>query len=105
MTVGGRAGDLVVRFGGEEFLIMLPTTNGIGAVHVAESVRQRLKECQIPHEASAVQKIVTLSMGVVTCVPNAQLQIEDVIQKADEALYESKRLGRDRMTIMTLTNC
>jgi diguanylate cyclase (GGDEF)-like protein len=104
MTVGGRAGDLVVRFGGEEFLIMLPTTNGIGAAHVAESVRQRLKECQIPHEASAVQKIVTLSMGVVTCVPNAQLQIEDVIQKADEALYESKRLGRDRMTIMTLTN-
>ncbi len=101
-TIGGRAGDLVVRFGGEEFLIMLPGTDQTGAQHVAESVRQRLRDAQIPHSGSSVGDTVTLSMGVVACIPNAQLQMDDVIQKADEALYESKRLGRDRMTIVTI---
>ena len=102
MTIGGRAGDLVVRFGGEEFLIMLPGTDTIGAQHVTKSVHQRLRDCRIPHESSSVGDYVTLSMGVVTCIPNPQLQVDDVIQKADEALYESKRLGRDRMTIVTI---
>ena len=93
---------LVVRFGGEEFLIMLPGTDTIGAQHVTKSVHQRLRDCRIPHESSLVGDYVTLSMGVVTCIPNPQLQVDDVIQKADEALYESKRLGRDRMTIVTI---
>ncbi len=101
-TIGGRSGDLVVRFGGEEFLIMLPGTDTIGAQHVAESVRQRLRDCQIPHSGSEVGDYVTLSMGVVNCIPHVQLQIDDLIQKADEALYESKRLGRDRMTVVTI---
>jgi diguanylate cyclase (GGDEF)-like protein/PAS domain S-box-containing protein len=103
MTIGGRAGDLVVRFGGEEFLIMLSGTDAIGAQKVAESVRQRLKDCQIPHSSSSVGDYVTLSMGVVSCIPNAKLQVDYVTQKADEALYESKDLGRDRMTIVTLS--
>ena len=102
MTIGGRAGDLVVRFGGEEFLIMLPGTDTIGAQHVAESVHQRMRDCRIPHKSSSAGDYVTLSMGVVTCVPNPQLQLDEVIQRADEALYESKRLGRDRMTVVTL---
>jgi diguanylate cyclase (GGDEF)-like protein len=102
MTIGGRAGDLVVRFGGEEFLIMLPETDAIGALHVAESVHQRLRDCQIPHKSSSAGDYVTLSMGVVTCIPNLQLQMDDVIQKADEALYESKRQGRDRTTAVTI---
>ncbi len=102
LTIGGRAGDLVVRFGGEEFLIMLPGTDVIGAEHVAQSVRQRLRSSQIPHSSSSVGNYVTLSMGIVNCIPNPELQMDDVIQKADEALYESKRLGRDRMTIVTI---
>lgn len=102
MTIGGRAGDLVVRLGGEEFLIMLSGTDTIGAQYVAESIRQRLKDAQIPHQASAVGDYLTLSMGIVTCIPDLQLRIDDVMQKADEALYESKRLGRDRMTIVTI---
>jgi diguanylate cyclase (GGDEF)-like protein len=101
-TIGGRAGDLVVRFGGEEFLIMLPGTDAIGAEHVAELVRQRLKDAQIPHSRSSVGDCITLSMGIVSGIPHPQWQMDDVIQKADEALYESKRLGRDRMTMVTI---
>ncbi len=101
-TVGARSGDLVVRFGGEEFLVMLPGTDAIGAQHVADVIRQRLKDAQIPHSGSEVGADVTLSMGVVICVPDGTLQMDEVIQKADEALYESKRLGRDRMTIVTI---
>ncbi len=97
-TVVGRAGDLVARYGGEEFVILLPETNAAGAAHIAGLVRQRLQEQQIPHCGSTVSSYVTVSMGVATYLPSASLQVDDVIQAADEALYESKRQGRDRLT-------
>ncbi len=103
-AVVGRAGDLVARYGGEEFVILLPETHAIGAVHVAGLVRQRLQDQQIPHSGSTVCAYVTVSLGVATCVPNASLQVDDVIQAADEALYESKRQGRDRLTSVSITS-
>jgi diguanylate cyclase (GGDEF)-like protein len=98
LTVVGRAGDLVARYGGEEFMILLPETNAAGAAHVAGLVRQRLQEQQIPHAGSSVCSYLTVSLGVATYVPNANSQVDDVIQAADEALYKSKRQGRDRLT-------
>jgi diguanylate cyclase (GGDEF)-like protein len=102
-TVVGRAGDLVARYGGEEFIILLSETSAVGAAHVAGLVRQRLQEQQIPHQGSSVSDYVTVSLGVATCVPNANLQVDDVIQLADKALYESKRQGRDCMKLVSIT--
>jgi diguanylate cyclase (GGDEF)-like protein len=102
LTAVGRAGDLVARYGGEEFIILLPDTNTIGAVHVANLVRQRLHEQKIPHSSSSVCPYVTVSLGVATCIPNAGLQVDDMIQAADEALYKSKRQGRDRLTTVSI---
>jgi diguanylate cyclase (GGDEF)-like protein len=102
LTVTGRSSDLVARYGGEEFMIMLPGTDEIGAAHVAAFVREILHQQKIPHDSSSVCGYVTVSMGVVTCIPSSSLQIDRLIQSADEALYESKRQGRDRMTQVTL---
>ncbi len=102
LTVVGRAGDLVARYGGEEFIILLPETDAMGAAHVAELVRKSLQERQIPHGGSAVCGYVTVSLGVATCVPNASLQVDDVIQAADEALYEAKRQGRDCVKLVSI---
>ncbi len=102
LRVVGRAGDLVARYGGEEFIILLPETDAIGAAHVAELVRKSLQECKIPHGGSSVCGYVTVSLGVATCVPNASLQVDDVIQAADEALYEAKRQGRDCLRLVSI---
>jgi diguanylate cyclase (GGDEF)-like protein len=102
LRVVGRAGDLVARYGGEEFIILLPETDATGAAHVAELVRKSLQERQIPHSGSSVCGYVTVSLGVATCVPNAILQVDDVIQAADEALYEAKRQGRDCVKLVSI---
>jgi diguanylate cyclase (GGDEF)-like protein len=102
LTSVKRATDLVARYGGEEFIVLLPETDSIGAVHVANRIRCKIDRQQIPHRSSSVCPFVTASIGVATCIPNANSQIDGLIQAADEALYESKRLGRDRITLKTL---
>jgi diguanylate cyclase (GGDEF)-like protein/PAS domain S-box-containing protein len=97
-----RTNDLAARYGGEEFIVMLPETDAAGAFHLANMIRQYLHEQQIPHRSSSVCGYVTASLGVATCVPNLQLKVEDLIQAADQALYESKRQGRDRVTAGTI---
>jgi diguanylate cyclase (GGDEF)-like protein/PAS domain S-box-containing protein len=101
-TAVKRATDLVARYGGEEFIVLLPETDSVGAVHVANRIRCKIDRQQIPHRSSSVCPFVTASIGVATCIPNANSQISNLIQAADEALYESKRLGRDRITLKTL---
>ncbi len=100
--VVGRMSDLAARYGGEEFVIMLPGTTAIGATYVAELLHQHLRTQKIPHRGSSVSDYLTVSIGIATCIPNANLQVETVIQTADEALYESKRLGRNRTMRVTL---
>jgi len=102
LTVISRAGDLVARYGGEEFVVMLPDTDAAGAVHIANLLRQQIHQQQIPHATSSVCAYVTASIGVATCLPNPRLQVNDLIQTADEGLYESKRQGRDRITFKTM---
>lgn len=97
-----RPGDVVARYGGEEFVVILPETNAAGALRVAERIRQRLHQLQIPHCRSSVAPYATVSLGIATCIPSLQQQSDALLQAADRALYESKRQGRDRITQVDL---
>lgn len=92
-----RPGDLACRFGGEEFVLVLPETNEAGALVVAESVRARIERLAHPHASSPVTGVVTVSAGAATMEVGQGLQIEQLIELGDQALYAAKRQGRNRV--------
>ncbi|MEG4961657.1 MULTISPECIES: diguanylate cyclase domain-containing protein [unclassified Microcoleus] len=91
-----RSTDLFVRYGGEEFAAILPNTDAAGAIAVAESMRQAIRQLAIPHEQSDVRSIVTVSMGIATVIPSLGTSPDELVALADRALYDAKRQGRDR---------
>lgn len=100
LQVINRPGDMVARFGGEEFVAVMAGTSLEGARHMAEQMRERVKELQIPHERSAVASHVTISLGVAAQLPGAEASPRDLLIKADQALYLAKSRGRDRVECM-----
>lgn len=95
--VSQRPGDLVARYGGEEFVALLPATDANGALFIAEKIQHVIKELAIPHASSAVSPAVTLSIGVVTSIPQLQNKATNLLEAADQNLYEAKRSGRNRI--------
>lgn len=91
-----RKDDQVSRYGGEEFAILLPSTDAKGAQQVALAAHLEIAKAQIAHEASLVKPIVSLSIGICTLTPDSAQQRPDLlIHGADEALYKAKLEGRD----------
>jgi len=86
-----RSSDIVARYGGDEFAIILPHLEKEEACQFAEKIRKRVLELAIPHEYSTVSPYLTISVGVHTIVPSDQSSIEEFIKTADEALYEAKK--------------
>ena len=93
-----RAVDFTARWGGEEFVVLLPGTDVIGASEVAERIRRNVEDSVIPTEGGAETKI-TVSIGVNTIVPTPDESIDDFIKRADQALYKAKKTGRNRFVI------
>jgi diguanylate cyclase (GGDEF)-like protein len=87
--------DLCGRYGGEEFAVLLPATDLKGAKLVGERIREGVRA--EPFELRGEHKTITISLGVATC-PQDATHVEELIKKADEALYRSKEAGRDRLT-------
>ena len=95
-AVASRPRDLLARYGGEEFVLVLPATDEVAARHVSERVRQALFKQQIPHAASPVGQLLTVSQGVGTIIPSASDTLTPFIDAIDRRLYLAKQGGRDR---------
>lgn len=91
-----RSGELVARYGGEEFVLLLPASDMAACVAVARQCLAALQEATIPHKASPVSPWVSMSIGVASVVPDASQSASSLLKTADAALYEAKRLGRNR---------
>lgn len=93
-----RAQDMVCRFGGEEFIILLPETDQAGAQRLAEHIRQMIVDLNIRHSPDFRDQPVTASLGVATAIPSHKGKSpRKIIDQADNALYKAKKQGRNRV--------
>lgn len=92
-----RPGDHAVRYGGEEFLVVLPQTDLAGAAHMAESIRRGVQSLDVHYADQAI--VLTVSIGVVSTIPATHSQPESLINSADELLYQAKHGGRNRCAL------
>ena len=98
-----RQDDFVARYGGEEFAIVLPHADEAGARVVAHKLIRKIREKKIPHKASEIADHVTISIGIACGRVEHTNNIEDFIDRADEALYNSKQTGRDKFSVARMT--
>ena len=94
-----RGRGLLGRFGGEEFLMVLPDTDAAAARERAERCLARLAEAQIPHEGSRVGKALSVSLGVATLVPGEGDDLLAFLEAVDRCLYQAKAQGRNRIVV------
>jgi diguanylate cyclase (GGDEF)-like protein len=89
--------DVIARHGGEEFAMLLPQTGTAGAVEVAERARRRLAEAVVTIDGAAIR--ITASMGVAAIAGPGATSLDDLLRRADAALYRAKGAGRDRVEV------
>ena len=96
----GRAGEVVTRFGGEEFLLILPGASADSVRRTATRLAELVREERIPHQSSEVGDFLTISQGVVTARVDADLEPAGLVARADALLYRAKHRGRNIIEIV-----
>ena len=91
-----RSSDFCARWGGEEFIALLPALDAKDALEAAERVRAKIAALTVPGGDGAGTSI-TVSIGVHTAIPSADISMGDFIKGADKALYKAKEAGRNRV--------
>ena len=92
-----RGRDFFARFGGEEFVLVLPETDADAAHKIAERCRSLIFKQQIPHAASPVSQLLTVSLGVGSIVPAHKDDLKTFFEEVDRRLYRAKQAGRNRI--------
>lgn len=90
-----RSSDMLARLGGEEFMVLLPETDEQGARMLCEKLRKSIFDLALPHENRDDNDRVTISLGMVSTVPDQQQTAATFLKKADESLYKAKKAGRN----------
>lgn len=103
MELTHRPEDLVARLGGEEFAILLPNTDNTGATLRAEQYRATVENLKIHHQLNNPTSYVTISIGVGTVSPSSTDNVSELLQAADNALYQAKNQGRNRVCCQNLS--
>jgi len=99
-----RPGDMVFRYGGEEFAVVLPETPKGGAIVLAQKMCQTIQSLNIEHQNSEISSTLTLSLGVSSSLPASNLTPEQLIYAADQALYSAKHEGRNCVKFLSINN-
>jgi diguanylate cyclase (GGDEF)-like protein len=94
-SFAGRADDLAVRYGGEEFLLVLSGSDLVSATRVAERVLEAVRNLSLPMPDGT--RHITVSVGVASLVPGLEGDFDLLLQRADDALYRAKQQGRDQV--------
>ena len=101
-----RPSDLVAHYGSDEFAIVLPETDGANAIKIGEGIRASVKALAIEFKPTRIggfpDAFVTVSLGGVSTIPNSKTDINKLIKAANEAVYQSKRWQRDRVTLSSI---
>lgn len=90
-----RSTDLLCRYGGEEFSVILPETDKAGARIIGEKIRKAIETMEIPHAGSSISPWVTVSIGIATMIPSLYTSSINLISHADKAVYQAKKDGRN----------
>ena len=97
MTQSVRIYDIVGRYGGEEFLIVVPASDALGTLGLAERMRTEIAALPIPFDQGEIR--ITASFGVAVCSDENPHDLDSLLRLADEALYRAKKLGRNRVEL------
>jgi len=95
-----READFVARFGGEEFVCLLPFLEKEDALNLAKNLGQKIENMEIPHPASEHSKYVTVSIGLASTIPDGSNSQTQLLDEADKALYRAKESGRNRVVLV-----
>jgi diguanylate cyclase (GGDEF)-like protein/PAS domain S-box-containing protein len=97
--VAQRSADLAARYGGDEFVLILPDTSAEGALGIANRVQELLERLGVRNPGSSIDSAMTVSQGVATVSPDSKGSWSSLLLEADRALYRAKQSGRGRIAV------